>query len=167
MARFTRITLMNGITHLLTKEESDWLAQAKNKGQAVVDIVRLGIRLVPHQIIDFTETNQADSSTPAIEAPAYKRPTGHKHYVAADLTVHCSCGHKVFTVLVNRQLERKEWLRLSGTPGYHFVYEDGGMVTVATTRFVCSLEQIPEGMTHANEAEYTRFRPLTTWLQRV
>ncbi|SDP33825.1 hypothetical protein SAMN04487914_108121 [Arthrobacter sp. ok909] len=167
MARYTRISLMNGITHLLTKEEADFLAQAKVKGVGVVDIDRLNVRIVPHQVIDFSATNQPDNSMPAIEAPAYKRPTGHKHYIDTDLTVRCSCGRRVFTVLVNRQLERKEWTRLSGSPGYNFVYEDGGMVTVATTRYVCSLEQIPDGMTHCTEAEYTRFRPVTSWLQRV
>lgn len=167
MARYTRITLMNGDTHLLTKDESDNLARAKNKGLGVVDIARLALRLVPHQIIDFAETNRADTSTPALEAPAYTRPTGHKHYIDEAGKVRCSCGRPVSTVLVNRQLDRKEWTRLSGSPGYNFVYEDAGLVTVATTRYVCSLEQIPEGMTHCTDAEYTRFRPVTAWLQRA
>lgn len=167
MHSFTRITLMNGDTYVLTKEESDNVARAKNKGIGVVDVVRLALRLVPNQIIDFTPTSRGDNNLPALEAPAYKRPTGHKHYIDEENRVRCTCGRRVSTVLVNRQMERKEWTRLSGTPGYNFVYEDGGMVTVATTRYVCSLDQIPEGMTHCTDAEYTRFRPVTAWLQRA
>jgi hypothetical protein len=167
MPRYTRITLMNGLTHLLTKEESDSLAQAKIKGTGVVDIERLNVRIVPHQVIDFSETNRADSGTPGIEAPAYTRPRGHRQYIDAELNVRCTCGRPVYSVLVNRMLDRKEWTRLSGTPGYNFVYEDGGMICVATTRYVCGLDQIPEGMTHCTEAEYTRFRPVTAWLQRA
>ncbi|GAP53470.1 hypothetical protein AHiyo6_00350 [Arthrobacter sp. Hiyo6] len=137
------------------------------KGTGVVDIARLQVRIVPNQVIDFADTNQGDPETPGLEAGTYKRPRGHVHSVTEDLQVVCSCGRSVRSVLVNRMIDRKEWNRLSGTPGYHFVYDEGGMVCVATTRFVCSLEQLPEGMTHCNEAEYTRFLPVTAWLQRA
>lgn len=170
MAKMRRITMMDGMTHVLTESEDKRVQQAAAAKEPVINIPRIDQPIVPHQIISYTWVFMPDGTDPlALEdgvTDPIVRSAGHAHKIEASGAVRCSCGLRVRTMLVVRQVDKAEFKRLSGYPGFHFLYEESGMMNVVTTRFACAPAQLPEGMRECSDSEYKRFTQYFAWLQR-
>lgn len=158
-----RIKEISGDEYVVTLSEGDELAKAKARGLGVMSIPRLGRKVVPSQITTWEPTTQAPDDALALGAGT-TRPLGHVHRVDKAGALVCSCGRPVMAVLAKRLVERRDYQKFAGTPGYHYLYDSDGMICVATTRFVCQIEMLPLDMEECSEAEYARLGHHTSWL---